>query len=299
MITFISGGSESARLIAGFRSFMDDAEITVITTPAYTEESFCGCSVPDLDTQTFLFAGVLNTRTWHGIQGDTCTTHRALRRLGTEEPQAIGDQERALHISRAQRLKNERLTDVTIAITRAYGIVAQILPANDGIGEWSVTTPSGRISLARFRATYSDDTHACAVHAPLGTTPHASMESVAAIRNSDIVILGPGRPFTGIIPALMCTGIPEALREVPVISFVPFTLERGMTPGKKTYAPEKGAECPMYDQFTDLYLMDTRDPLPFDNALRVDTRMDSRIRRESLAWDMMALAEGLKKKSRQ
>ena len=299
MITFISGGSASARLIAGFRSFMDDAEITVIKTPAYAEESFCGCSVPYLETLIFLFAGVLNTRTWHGIRGDTCTTHRALRRLGTEESQAVGDQERALHISRAQRLKKERLTDATTAISRAYGIVAQILPANDDIGGWSVTTPFDRTSLTRFRVTYSDDTHACAVHAPSGTAPHASVESVDAIRNSDIVIIGPGRPVTGIIPALMCTGIPKALREVPVISFVPFTRERSMTPAKKTYAPEKGAECPMYDPFTDLYLMDTRDPLPFDNALRVDTRMDSRVRRESLAWDLMALAEGLKKKNRQ
>ena len=279
MITFISGGSESARLIAGFRSFMDDSEITVITTPAYAQESPCGCSIPDLDTLIFLFAGILNTRIWHGIQGDTCTTHRALRRLGTEEPRAVGDQERALHISRAQRLKKENLTETTSAITRAYGIVAQIFPATDAIGEWSVTTPYGQTSLSRYRVTYGDDTHACAVHAPSGTTPHASMESVAAIRNSDIVIIGPGRPVTGIMPTLMCAGIPEALSEVPVISFVPFTGERSMTRDKKTYSPEKGAECPVYDQFTDLYLMDTRDPLPFDNALHVDTRMDSRTRR--------------------
>ncbi len=299
MITFISGGSESARLIAGFRSFMDDSEITVIAPPAYADQSSCGCSVPDLDTLIFLFAGNLNTRTWHGIQGDTCTTHRALRRLGTEEPQPVGDQERALHIFRAQRLKRERLTDTTIAIARAYGIVAQILPANDDIGEWSVTTPSGQTTLAQYRVAYDDDTHAYAVHAPSNTILHASMESVDAIRKSDTVIIGPGRPITGIMPTLMCTGISEALRDVPVISFVPFTRERSMKGEKKTYAPEKRAECPIYDPFTDLYLMDTHDPLPFDNALHVDTRMDSRIRRESLAWDIMALAEGLKKENRQ
>lgn len=298
MITFISGGSESARLISGFRSFMDDSQITVITTAAYAEESPCGCSIPDLDTLIFLFAGIINTRTWHGIQGDTCTTHHALMRLGTEEAQAVGDQERALHIFRAERLKRERLTDATIAIAHAYDIMAQILPVNDDIGEWSVTTPSGRMSLAEYRIAYDDDTHACAVHAPSKTIPHASIESVDAIRKSDIVIIGPGRPVTGIMPALMCTGIPEALRDVPVISFVPFTAERSTAHEKKTYAPDKGAECPIYDYFTDLYLMDTRDPLPFDNALHIDTRMDSRIQRESLAWDIMALAEGLKKENR-
>ncbi|KAF1076886.1 2-phospho-L-lactate transferase CofD family protein [Methanogenium sp. MK-MG] len=295
MITFISAGRKSARLIAGFRSFMDDSAITVITSAADAEESPCGCSIPDLDTLTFLFAGVLNTKTWHGIQGDTCTTHRALRRLGTEEPQPVGDQERALHISRAQRLQEERLTDVTVAINHTYGIMAHILPATDSIGGWSVTTPSGRMPLARYRTTYSDDTHACAVHAPPGSIPHASTESVEAIRNSDIVIIGPGRPVTGVMPALMCAGIPEALREVPVISFVPFTSERSMKTDLRVYTPETVAECPVYDRFTDLYLMDMRDPLVFDGALHVDTRTGSRSRRESLAWDIMALAEGLKK----
>ena len=295
MITFISAGRRSARLIAGFRSFMDDSSITVITTAADAEESPCGCSAPDLDTLTFLFAGLLNTRTWHGIQGDTCTTHRALRRLGTEEPQTIGDQERALHISRAERLKEGSLTDATTAINHIYGIMAHILPATDTIGGWSVTTPSGRMPLTQYRTTYGDDTHACAVHAPSGSIPHASTESVEAIRNSDIVIIGPGRPVTGIMPALMCTGITEALREVPVISFVPFTSERSIASETRAYAPDTVAECPVYDPFTDLYLIDIRDPLAFDGALHVDTRMGSRSQRESLAWDIMALAEGLKK----
>ena len=296
MITFISAGRKSARLIAGFRSFMDDSSISVITTAADAEESPCGCSAYDLDTLTFLFAGILNTKTWRGIQGDTCTTHRALSRLGTEEAQPVGDQERALHISRAKRLNEEYLTDVTVAINHAYGVMARILPASDTIGGWSVTTPSGRIPLSQYRATYGDDTHACAVHAPPGSIPHASTESVETIRNSDVVIIGPGRPVTGIMPALMCRGIPEALGEVPVISFVPFTSERSISPEMRKYTPDTVAECPAYDPFTNLYLMDTRDPLAFDGALNVDTRMGSRSQRESLAWDIMALAEGLKKK---
>ncbi|MDE4909001.1 2-phospho-L-lactate transferase CofD family protein [Methanogenium marinum] len=295
MITFISAGRKSARLIEGFRSFMDDSAISVITTAADAEESPCGCFARDLDTLTFLFAGILNTKTWHGIQGDTCTTHRALIRLGTEEPQPVGDQERALHISRAERLKKECLTDVTIAINQTYGIMAHILPASETIGGWSVTTPSGRMPLTRYRTTYSDDTHACAIHAPPDSIPHASTESIETIRNSDVVIIGPGRPVTGIMPALMCRGIVEALKEVPVISFVPFTGERSTTPEMRAYTPDAVAECPAYDQFTDLYLMDARDPLAFDGALHVDTRMGSRTRRESVAWDIMALAEGLKK----
>ncbi|WAI00673.1 2-phospho-L-lactate transferase CofD family protein [Methanogenium organophilum] len=295
MITFISAGRKSARLIAGFRSFMDDPSITVITPSAYTRESPCGCAAPDIDTLTFLFAGILNTKTWQGIQGDTCTTHRALQRLGTDEPQRVGDQERALHISRAERLKDERLTNVTNTINRTYGIMAQILPATDDIGEWSVTTPSGQTSLAQYRTSYSDDTHACAVHAPPGNVPHASAESIEAIKNSDVVIVGPGRPVTGIMPALMCSGIPEVLRDVPVISFVPFTSERSMAQDTRVYTQDTVGECPAYTSFTDLYLIDIHDPLHVDGALPVDTRMGSRSRRDSLAWDIMALTEGLKK----
>lgn len=298
MITFISAGRKSARLIAGFRSFMDDTSITVITTAADARVSPCGCAAPDLDTLTFLFAGILNTKTWQGIQGDTCTTHRALNRLGTGELIPVGDQERALHIRRAEGLKDESLTNVTNAISHAYGIVGHILPATDDIGEWSVTTPSGHTSLAQYRTSYSDDTHACAVHAPPCNISRASTESVEAIRNSDIVIIGPGRPVTGIMPALMCKGIPEVLRDVPVISFVPFTAERSTSPNTRIYTPDMVGECPFYEQFTDLYLKDFRDPLPIEGALPVDTRMGSRSRRDSLAWDILALAEGLKKEYR-
>ena len=295
MITFISAGRKTARLIAGFRSFMDDTAITVITTAADARVSPCGCAAPDLDTLTFLFAGILNTKTWQGIQGDTCTTHRALTRLGTEELLPVGDQERALHITRAEVLKRERLTEVTQAINQSYGVMARILPATDDVGDWYVTTPSGQTSLSHYRTTHGDDTYACAVHAPPGSDLPATTDSIDAIRNSDVVIIGPGRPMTGIAPALMCAGIAEALRDVPVISFVPFTAERAMAPLTRTYAPDTMGECPIYEQFTDLYLKDIRDPLAVDRALTVDTRMGSRSRRDSLAWDILALAEGLKK----
>ena len=298
MITFISAGRKSARLIAGFRSFMDDTSITVITTAADARVSPCGCAAPDLDTLTFLFAGLLNTKTWQGIQGDTCTTHRALQRLGTAEPRPVGDQERALHISRAEALKTESLTNVTAAINQTYGIMARIIPATDDIGEWSVTTPYGDTSLAQYRTAYQDDTHACAVHAPPGSHIRATGESIDVLQNSDIVIVGPGRPVTGVMPALMCTGITEVLRDIPVISFVPFSAERSMNPDTRTYTPDIVGECPIYDQFTDLYLKDIRDPLPIDRALPVDTRMGSQSRRDSLAWDILALAEGLKKEYR-
>ena len=295
MITFISAGRKTARLIAGFRSFMDDTSITVITTAADARVSPCGCAAPDLDTLTFLFAGILNTKTWQGIQGDTCTTNRALTRLGTEELLPVGDQERALHITRAEGLKREHLTGVTQAVNQSYGVMARILPATDEIGEWTVTTPYGDTTLARYRTAYHNDTHACAVHAPASTFPPATPDMIEALHESDIVIIGPGRPMTGIAPALMCAGIAEALRDVPVISFVPFTAERAMAPLTRTYTPDTVGECPIYEQFTDLYLKDIHDPLAVDRALPVDTRMGSRSRRDSLAWDILALAEGLKK----
>ena len=68
MITVISGGEDSLKLIKALRNLLYDNEITVIanTSDALWTQGSLVC--PDLDDILYLFSGQLNMQNWTGIQ---------------------------------------------------------------------------------------------------------------------------------------------------------------------------------------------------------------------------------------
>ena len=74
-ITFLSGGTGTPKLIRGFRTLMDDKDMSVVVNTAEDIWVSGNHLSPDIDTVMFLFAGILNTETWWGIEGDTFHTH--------------------------------------------------------------------------------------------------------------------------------------------------------------------------------------------------------------------------------
>ena len=94
MITFLSGGTGTPKLLRGMRSLLPDREISVVVNTAEDLWISGNHLSPDLDTVMYLFAGLADTATWWGIAGDSFATHDALVAWGGEEPLKIGDRER-------------------------------------------------------------------------------------------------------------------------------------------------------------------------------------------------------------
>jgi len=69
MITFLSGGTGTARLLRGVRQILYDREIAVVAGTAEDLPISGNRCSPEIDTTMFLFAGILNTRTWWGVAG--------------------------------------------------------------------------------------------------------------------------------------------------------------------------------------------------------------------------------------
>jgi LPPG:FO 2-phospho-L-lactate transferase len=82
MITFLSGGTGTPKLLRGMQKVMDRHEISVIVNTAEDIWISGNHLSPDLDTVMYLFAGILNTDTWWGIRNDSFTTHEEIARLG-------------------------------------------------------------------------------------------------------------------------------------------------------------------------------------------------------------------------
>src|SRR5512135_3135358 len=102
MITFLSGGTGTPKLLRGVQKVMDRHEISVIVNTAEDIWISGNHLSPDLDTVMYLFAGIRNTETGWVVRNDTYTTHDEISRLGIDEFITIGDKDRAVHIARGE-----------------------------------------------------------------------------------------------------------------------------------------------------------------------------------------------------
>ena len=85
MITVLSGGTGTPKLLRGLHALVPDEEVTVVVNTAEDLWISGNHLSPDIDTVLYLYAGLLNTETWWGIRGDTFLTHEALAPLSANE----------------------------------------------------------------------------------------------------------------------------------------------------------------------------------------------------------------------
>jgi LPPG:FO 2-phospho-L-lactate transferase len=86
MITFLSGGTGTPKLLRGMRELLPDREMAVVVNTAEDLWISGNHLSPDLDTVLYLFAGLADTTSWWGISGDTFVTHEPSRRGAGRRP---------------------------------------------------------------------------------------------------------------------------------------------------------------------------------------------------------------------
>jgi LPPG:FO 2-phospho-L-lactate transferase len=282
MITFLSGGTGTPKLLLGMRGHMDDNEMNVVVNTAEDIWISGNHMSPDIDTVMYLFAGTLNTATWWGISGDTFITHESAKRLGTDEYIAIGDRDRAIHIARGDLLRRgEPLTAATRILCMRMGITANILPMTD-LPVATVVRSSGEFVhfqdyWVRCKGTIPID----AVKRIPDSPPPATTEVMNAVLQADAVVLGPSNPVTSILPILECTGMREALRNRFVIAVSPFIGDApvsgpaGALMKAMGFSSSSMGTWELYRDFVDVFIQDERDTIDVPGALRFDTLMNS------------------------
>jgi len=293
MITFLSGGAETLKLIRGMQAISEDAEIGVITPMADAVWTFGGHAAPECDNTLFLFAGILNTARWQGVRGDTATTSNALARLGRPEYLPAGEQERALRIARAEMLRNGlSLTDACECLCGALGINATILPPTDTPQALWMHGPGiepgskERVHLLDYRRdTWDLPVHEVTIESE--EPPVATNKALDLVKKSEAIILGPGPSWTSLLPLLACGGMRAALKEAFVITIAP---EFPFVPEGDVLAEECAARLQDISRLhTDLFVQDLHTKEPDEEALSLNTRLTSRHRAESLAWDIFSV----------
>jgi LPPG:FO 2-phospho-L-lactate transferase len=296
MITFLSGGTGTPKLLRGMQKVMNRHEISVIVNTAEDIWISGNHISPDLDTVMYLFAGILNTDTWWGIRNDSFTTHEEIARLGIDEFIAIGDRDRAVQIARGEMIRNGmRLTNATKILCDRFGVRENVLPMTDTEVTTLVKTDLGLIHFQEYWVRAKGKIEIEQVVRSFNETPVATEEVLAVIEASDAVVIGPSNPITSISPILACEGIKTALIDKLVIAVSPFignspvSGPAGALMQAAGFEPSSRGTLKCYEGITSIFVQDIRDPIEVSNSVRFDTLMIDEEKSVALAQEILLL----------
>jgi LPPG:FO 2-phospho-L-lactate transferase len=296
MITFLSGGTGTPKLLRGMQKVMDRHEIAVIVNTAEDIWISGNHISPDVDTVMYLFAGILNTDTWWGVRNDTLITHDEATRLGIDEFITVGDKDRAVHIARAEMLRGGmRLTNVTTLLCERFGVRETVLPMTDTEVTTQVQTDLGLIHFQEYWIRARGKIEIQKVMRSFSEPPVATPEVLEALEASDAIVIGPSNPITSISPILDCAGIREAIKNkfvVAVSQFIgnaPVSGPAGALMEAAGYEPSAIGTFNCYGGLTDVFVQDTRDPVEVSQSVRFDTLMVDEEKSVALAEEILRL----------
>lgn len=296
MITVLSGGSESLKLIRAMRHFLDDDEIAVVANTSDALWMEGTLASPDIDDLIFLFSGILNTTKWHGIKGDTYSTCLFFRKYFEDEITGVGDKERAVHIARGRYLSEGASgTEATKKICQRFGICSRIIPATDNLMRLRCTVGDETVHPLDLRQRFSGNELDVIGNIDLEyyNEPVLTGEASSAIRESDAVIIGPGSPMTSLLPILACRGIRNLLLENFTIAFTPPFPKNASDQALANY----NKITRIYKDLSELIIQDSLEEKQIEGAMLLNTKMTSRHSAESLAWDLMSVIRSHGKKT--
>ncbi len=217
MITVLSGGTGSLKLIQGLVNFIKPEEITLIVNTADDFEWLGLYVSPDLDTTIYLLAGLLDIDKFWGIKGDTFHFLSMIKRYGYEDWFSVGDQDLATHLHRTILIKKgHTLTDIATKLCHTFNIKVKILPMSDDKVTTFVKTDQGIFPFQEFWVKRKGKDKVLGVNLEGIREAKPAPGVIESITKAEGIIIGPSNPVTSIGPILGVPGIRKTLESVRV-----------------------------------------------------------------------------------
>jgi LPPG:FO 2-phospho-L-lactate transferase len=227
-VTVLAGGTGGTKLAHGF-AMLKGAELTVIANVGDDAEMHGLLVCPDIDALLYTLAGLVDAERGWGVRGDTHTAHAMFDRLGEPTWFTVGDADLATHAHRTQLLaEGVTLSDVVARMATALGIDTTILPATDDRHRTVIETDDGPLAFQEYFVKRRQEPEVRGVRFEGRARPTA--EAIEAIRDADLLVIGPSNPIVSIGPILELPGIREALRaaRTPVVAVSPIVAGRAL-----------------------------------------------------------------------
>ncbi|SDQ61192.1 2-phospho-L-lactate transferase [Natronobacterium texcoconense] len=310
MVTFLSGGTGTPKLLDGAGAVFSPEETTIVANTGDDVEIGGLFVSPDVDTLLFQGGGLLDRETWWGIEDDTHRTNTALmdlaeaadlpegpqylpdekqtegRRIanwrrfsGVAEFMTIGDQDRAVHITRTSLLdQGYTLSEATQRLADSFDLDVELLPMSDDPVASLIHTTEGTMHFQEYWVGHRAEPDVETVEFRGSSTAEPAPGVLEAL--SDTVVIGPSNPVTSIGPMLALPGVADALAQTTVVVVSPFLGDDAFSgpAGELMEAvdaePSTEGLATAYP-FADAYVIDSDDDAEFDRpTIATDIRID-------------------------
>lgn len=262
MITVLSGGTGTPKLLQGIKEIVDPSDLTIIVN-TLENNYFSGVYVAaDIDTVMYTMADMINDKTWYGVKDDTFITNERLAEIGYPELLRIGDIDRATKIQKTQLMKEYGLLRACEIQSQNMGIKSKIIPMSEEESEIKIISDIGELEFHDFLIKHQSEPEVLDLKF---SNVNPSEGVVDAIRNSDAVIIGPSNPITSILPILSLAGVKEALKETYVIAVSPIIGNEAVSGPASKFMNALDIEvssvgvAELYKDFLDNFVIDDKD----------------------------------------
>ena len=218
MITVLSGGTGTPKLLQGLKEIVDPKELNIIVN-TLENDYFSGVYVSaDIDTVLYTMADMINDELWYGVKDDTFITHERLEEIGCPELLRIGDIDRATKIQKTQLMEKYGLKRACEIQASNMGIESRVIPMSEENSDIKIVTDIGELEFHDFLIKHQSQPKVLDVKFSKVNPTGGIIET---IRNSRAVIIGPSNPITSISPILSLEGVREALKDTYVVAISP------------------------------------------------------------------------------
>ena len=262
MITVLSGGTGTPKLLQGLKEIVDPGELTIVVN-TLENDYFAGVYVSaDIDTVLYTMADLINDELWYGIKDDTFITHERLEEIGCAELLRIGDKDRATKIQKTLLMEKYGLAKACEIQAKNMGLKSKIIPMSNENSDIKIITDIGELAFHDFLIKHQSEPEVLDVKFS-NVSPCDGI--IEAINNSDAVIIGPSNPITSILPILSLDGIRDALKNAYVVAVSPIIGSDSVSGPASKFMKALGIDvssvgvASLYEDFLDVMVIDAKD----------------------------------------
>jgi LPPG:FO 2-phospho-L-lactate transferase len=262
VITILSGGTGTPKLIQGMKNIYDESKMNIIVNTLENEYFSNVYVAADIDTVLYTFTNMINDETWYGIKDDTFITHEQLKKLGCPELLRIGDKDRGIKIQKTLLMKKYNLDKAVEIQRKSLGIKSKIIPMSNEKSEINLITDKGKLDFHEFLIAHKASPEVINIEF---NQLLPSPELINTIETSEMVIIGPSNPISSILPIISMEGVEKALKNSYVIAISPIIGGSAVSGPAGKFMSALGHEvsalgvASLYSKFLDKIIIDNKD----------------------------------------